>query len=159
MNCLFEINPAKLRNHVKMPHSTPAFEDENSKSQLLSLISDAHDELEALICSEGFVSSHSPRNDETFDFYMNDDVGLFKMISLEIKTDEMVSRELLLRIFKWLKEYHDEFSVFITNEFDDSLELFFIVVTCNAILGEFESSTTAGKFGFDPNSPNIGPIG
>lgn len=90
--------------------------------------------------------------------YQNEDVGLRRCIGVELLDRKMVRKDVLEGIAEYLAELPEEYYATISNDFDDSLELFLIAVTRHAVYGRFESIETARAFGFDPKDGDIGPI-
>lgn len=154
----FIIDPDKVRFHAKSPHEPPQFNSNFDREKYQDDLWKASKELESLLVNAGFSSSRTTTIDDEYDFYMNDDIGQFRMLSFEINTPKMATKSLIIKIANWLQTKAPDYSVFITNEYDESLELFMIVVTQDTVWGEIEEHPTARVLGFDPNSPLIGPI-
>jgi len=155
---VFTVNPRKVRSHTKSPHQLPQLKDECEEEIYQNELWEASKELESLLVSAGFSSSRVTTIDSEYDFYMNDDLGEFRMLSFEIKNPKMATKELLIKISRWLQSREPDYSVFVTNDYEDSLELFMLVVTQDIIFGELEDASTASRMGFDPQSKLIGPI-
>jgi hypothetical protein len=154
----FVVDPDYVRRHVKAPHQQKTFKDNLERQTYIDQTWRASKELECLLVDAGFSSSRATTIDEEYDFYINDDVGDFRMLSFVIKNPKMATRELLVKIAGWLQTRESEYSVFVTNDYDASLELFMIVVLRDCIHGELENPLTASVLGFDSNSKLIRPI-
>jgi hypothetical protein len=105
----------------------------------------------------GYKGSSSPA--EAVDFYMNDDVGTMKRLSLLICSRRMVNVELLPSLNDYLVESAPEFTVWLSSEFDDEdCELLFIELGKNEAVGMLETVETANAFGFNAKPSEVGPI-
>ena len=154
----FRIDPDSVRAHVRSPHIRPVFRSKTDEETYHVDLWNASKDLESLLVGSGYSSSRATNINDEFDFYMNDDIGEFRMLSFEIKNPKMATKALLVMIAEWLQTCNPDYSVFITNDYDASLELFMIVVTQEMVLGEFEERSTARALGFDSDSRLIGPI-
>jgi hypothetical protein len=111
-----------------------------------------------LLSSMGFISNKIAGTRGRYDFYQNHDVSLFRYIGFEMTDQKMMQKNVLESIAEFLKGLPEDYWVFISNDFDDSIELFFIVVTKDIVYGQFETEKSARLLGFDPKSGEIGPI-
>jgi hypothetical protein len=155
---LFKVDPSAVRRHVEFPHERPHFKDATDRKSYFDELWNSSKELENLLVNAGFSSSRATTIDGDFDFYMNDDLGEFRMLSFEIKNPKMASKEVLIKVSEWLQTREPDYSVFVTNEYEDSLELFLIIITRDTVFGELEERSTATNLGFDADSEWIGPI-
>jgi hypothetical protein len=155
----FILDPEQVRQFARQPHEPIAFPDATSKRAYKNEIWAKYLEFEKYLARAGYTSNLGRPADDDFDFYLNQDVGIFRQISFEMTNRRMIGVELLQQIADFLQGLEDEYSVFISNEFDDAdLELFMIVVTRTKVYGAFETSRMAKRFGFDPAIGSIGPL-
>lgn len=115
-------------------------------------------QLEELLLSIGFMSNRKAGLRNHFDFYQNEDTGWLRYIGFEMTDRKMIQKDVLEKIAGFLQKLQHEYCVRISNDFDDSIELFLIAVTKDTVYGQFETIETALAFGFDPTPGDIGTI-
>lgn len=158
MSLRFTVDPTFVSGHVKQPHALPKFDTLAEKRTYQDSLWESSKALEALLNKMGFSCSRATGFEAVHDFYMNDDVGEFRMLSFVIRNPKMATKKVLVQISEWLQTLDDDYSVFVSNEYDDSLELFMLIVLAGDVYGELEEPSTAKRLGFDPASKLIGPI-
>ena len=123
----------------------------------LEEVSGAYRKLRDFLSSLGFTRETGLG--EHYDYYQNEDVGLYRSVDFEITNPRMVRKDVLERVAEFLNGLPQEYCALISNDFEDSLEIFLIAVTKTAVYGRFETMEMARAFGFNPTEGEIGPIG
>lgn len=154
------IDPEQVSRLLRPPVPPLKFASVSDEKAFLERKWAEQNQLERFLLAQGFTSNlnkgKSP--DDKVDVFLNHDLGVTRQLSFSMLDRRMVSKRVLESLAAFLGELKDTDSIAISNEFDDSLELFFVVITPGTIWGKFESGATAASFGFDPASGPIGPI-
>jgi hypothetical protein len=155
--CLqFIIDPDELTRLQSAPFNPPAFDNQFSEADFDQEYWHAHTGLRNVLIGLGFSDSTSANSRP--DFSMNDDFSLSRFIGVEIYNHGLATRNTLHHIARFLCSLSQDYIVFLTCDFDDSTELFFVVVIRDKAIGQFEGADSAEAFGFDPTSEFIKPI-
>lgn len=155
MNYLLEINPEKIAEFDKQPHEPLSFSDSESIEKFEDEYSGVLDNLVNELDRLGYHRSPSGYGG---DYYISDDHGPFRLIYVVILNPKMISRKLVDCIVSYIKGLDTEYMISVSNEFEQDLQVFNVVLTLEKGYGEFETGKIAEAFGFDPNSDLIGPI-
>lgn len=151
MSLEFIINPPVLHELQSKPFNPPVFGDHFSEIDFDREYWQVHEGLKNVFAELGFNNSES-------DYCINEDFSLSRFIGVEIRNRLMVARTTVDRITGFLGRLEQSYIVFLTCDFDESTELFFVLVMHDKVIGQFEKRETARAFGFDETSGQIGPI-
>jgi len=153
------IDPEAALERSVHPHEPIAFASEADRAAFAERVFQSESQLFATLQKAGYTGSTTGLDDAGIDFYMNQDAGTFRMLSLVIKSRKMINSKLIPLLVNFLQGLSEPYSIDISCDIDVSLELFSIYVTQDEAVAAFEVPKTAKAFGFDPKSPLIGPIG
>lgn len=155
----FIIDPAQVSRLLLPPVPPLKFASESERNAFLERKGEEQERMDRLLVAQGFTSNLGKSLHAKTDFYLSYALGVNRQLVFAMMDRKMVSRRVLESLAALLAELKETDSIAISNEFEDSLELFFVGVTVGTVWGKFESRTTAASFGFDPASGPIGPIG
>jgi hypothetical protein len=153
------IDPEAAFERSAHPHEPIEFASEVDRAFFAERVFQNASQLFATLQKAGYAGSTTGLDDAGIDFYMNQDTGTFRMLSLVIKSRKMINSKLIPLLANFLRGLSESYSIDISCDIDVSLELFSIYVTQDEAVAAFEVRKTAKAFGFDPKSPLIGPIG
>jgi hypothetical protein len=152
------IDPKAAFERSAHPHEPIAFTSEVDRAAFAERVFQNATQLFDILQKAGYIGSTTGLDDSGVDFYLNQDAGTFRMLSLVIKSRKMITSKLIPLMVNFLQGLSEPYSIDISCDIDVSLELFSIHVTQDEAVAAFEVSKTAKAFGFDPRSPLIGPI-
>lgn len=145
----FIISEEKVELLAKKTHDEIKFNSEEEYNNFIEKVYGKLKELEEITHQLGYKSNLRVKsNCESYDVYFADGVSAFRFLSFEIMEKKMESKNLLLTISNWLLSLEEDYTVFITNEYEETLDFYMMIVKSDKIYGMFEDVNIATRFGF-----------
>jgi hypothetical protein len=142
-----KINPDLVKEITSSPCNPPEYGVGFNEDDFANEYWSVHKRLESLLSALGYASQNAAAGG-SIDYYINMDYGDSRFIGLELHSRAMIEGQLLDAIWEFLENLPVAYTIAISCDFDENLELFSIVITPDGAVGSFEIARTAKCFGF-----------